>query len=62
MLAPHWNEAQDASSMKTLKLTATLLVGALALMVLASSAQAQRPVRGGGVTPPPADPPVVSPR
>lgn len=62
MLAFLWIGAQDADTMKTLRLTVAVLFGAFALMVLASSAQAQRPSRGGSVTPPPADPPVVSPR
>ena len=49
--------------MNHIRLTATLLAGAFALVLIATTSQAQRPIRGGGtITPPPSPTPVVSPK
>lgn len=48
--------------MNSFRLAQLLLIGVFALVILASSAQAQRPPRGGTVTPPPAPSSGISPR
>lgn len=61
VLAPLQPFKQCPSVMNLIRITSALLIGAFALILIAPSAQAQRPSRDGGtITPPPQPPPAVS--
>ena len=53
-------EPNHCNVMNHTRLTSALLIGVFALIILATSAQAQRPPRGGVFIPPAPEPPAAS--